>query len=391
MMRGARPVRQPALLAGLLVGGLSLLPPVGARAQSAPVIAMENGPAVTNIPADYRLDTDDAITIDVGRHPDVSRTIRVPADGSVRLPRLLRPVFARGKTCSELADLLAERLTSEGRLVLRPGQVTVSVSAPRQRRVYVRGSAVAGREHELQNGERISELVAAIGGVPQPDRITALLTGPHREAPISLNLDDALNRPGSPDNVPLQEGDTLTLDAPRKIRLYVEGEGPRGVHEFDYRFSLKQMLVELGFSPNGATGDLKHSRIRRKSDSHDPASPDVFLPVDLLRVMTDESYNVKVQDMDTLEIPVSEQYIYVFGEVGGARKVYLPQDRTWYLSDVIANGGGTTGSAKIGAINIIRNVDGKPEAKTYDFGRYLKNLDPAQNPQVQQGDLVYVP
>jgi hypothetical protein len=102
------------------------------------------------------------------------------------------------------------------------------------------------------------------------------------------------------------------------------------------------MLVEVGFTANGATGDLRKARIRRKTDPLDPGSPDKYLPVDLLRVMTDDSFDVKIQDMDTLQIPVSEQFIYVFGEVGGARKVFLPQDRKWYLSDVIANGGGTT-------------------------------------------------
>lgn len=372
------------------------VPTKGAEsAAPSPVSAPEAAPAAsapkTNVPDDYRLDTDDTIVVDVARHSDVSRTLRIPADGSVRLVRLTHPIPARGHTCAQLADLIAARLETEGRLVIRPGQVTVAVTTPRARRVYVRGSAIGGREHDLQNGERISELVAAIGGVPQPDRVTAVLTGPHRPDPIRVNLDDALNVPGSADNVPLLEGDTLTIDAPRRIRLYVEGEGPRGLHEFDYRFGLKQMLVEMGVAAQNATGDLRRCRIRRKSDPRDPTSPDTFVPVDLLRVMQDDSYDIRIQDMDTLEIPVSQQFIYVFGEVGGPRKVYLPQDRTWYLSDVIANGGGTYGSAKIGAVSVIRETDGKPVAKKYDFGKYLKDLDTQQNPAIQAGDLVYVP
>jgi hypothetical protein len=107
--------------------------------------------------------------------------------------------------------------------------------------------------------------------------------------------------------------------------------------------------------------------------------------------MTDDTFDVKIQDMDTLQIPVSEQFIYVFGEVGGARKVFLPQDRKWYLSDVIANGGGTGPQAKIGSINVIRTVEGKPVAKSYDFGKYLKKLEVSQNPEMKPGDLVYVP
>jgi protein involved in polysaccharide export with SLBB domain len=367
-------------------------PTVPAASETGPAAGLTAADDLNNVPADYTLDTNDAITIDVARHDDVSRTVRIPADGTIRLPRLLHPIRVRGLTCMQLADRISERLVVEGRLVMRPGQVTVSVSAARPRRVFVRGTAVGGREYDLQNGDRISELVASMGGVPQADRLTVAVTGPSRPTPLHIDLDAALNVPGSPDNIPLMEGDTVTIDAPRRVRLYIEGEGPRGLHEFDYRYGLKQMLIDLGMAPQNASGDWRRCRIRRKAIPGDPSSADEFIPVDLMRVWTDDSYDVKIQDLDTLEIPVSEKYIYIFGEVGGPRKQYLPLDRTWYLSDVIANGGGTNvGTAQIGNINVIRLENGKPVAHRYDFGRYLKNLDPNENPPMEAGDLIYVP
>ncbi|MES2461594.1 MAG: polysaccharide biosynthesis/export family protein, partial [Armatimonadota bacterium] len=114
--------------------------------QSRDVSATPSGTAPTlAVPDNYRLDTDDTILIDVARHADVSRSLRIPTDGYVRLPRLLKPVQARGKTVAELTDLLSERLVSEGRLVLRPGQVSVAVSGLRARRVFIRGSAAGGK------------------------------------------------------------------------------------------------------------------------------------------------------------------------------------------------------------------------------------------------------
>ena len=52
-----------------------------------------------------------------------------------------------------------------------------------------------------------------------------------------------MNVPGSPENLPLLEGDTLTVDTARTIRLLVAGEGPRGQHEVDYRYGLRRALV----------------------------------------------------------------------------------------------------------------------------------------------------
>lgn len=376
-----------ATLAPNFVGSAALAASPAPRQQQQQMAANNRA----SVPADYRLDTGDTILINVARHPDVSVSVPIIADGQFHLLRLNGPVSARGKTCGELADELAKRLSDEGKLRLYPGQVSVVVTAARVRRIYVRGNAVGGKDLDLKPGLRISELAAMIGQVPQPDRVQAYLTNPNRPAPVKVDLFAALNDPGSPQNVPILEGDTLTIDQPNKLRLFVEGEGPRGAHEVDERFGLKRALIQLGYSTSGASGALRQARIIRKTTPGDLNSGDTVIPVDLYEILTDDEKDFALQDMDTLRIPVSEDFVYVFGEAGGPRKWPLPQDRKTFLVDVMANAGATTGKAKIGDIHVFREVNGVRVAKKYDFGKFLKNADLRHNPEIVAGDLVFVP
>lgn len=349
-----------------------------------------NTPA-PDVPDDYKLDVGDSIIIDVRRHEAVSRNLRIPADGTIRLIRLMNPISAKGKTCAELADIISQRLQSEGKLVLRPGQVTVSVSAMRMRWLYVRGNAGKNGDFDLRPGWRITELIAVSGGVPNPERVTVRLLNPARPAPLKIDLSNILNNPDAAENVHLQEGDTLTLDLPRNKRFYVKGEGPRGAYELDERFGLRQALVQIGFSPTNATGDLGHAIIIRHSVPGDPNSEVVRTPVNIYTLLTDPSAEeIPLRDLDTLEIPISQNFVYIFGQIAVGKKLYLPQDRKTYLVDIMAMGD-TTGRAKIDDIKIWRTENGKYVQHSYKFGKFLANADAKQNPEILAGDMIFVP
>lgn len=364
----------------------------GGDGKATPAPAAVTGSASgADIPDDYRLDVGDSVTIDVTRHDALSRTMRIPADGNIRLPRLNRAIPARGKTCSELAEAITERLQSEGKLVLRAGQVSVSVSDMRVRRIYVRGNAGKNGDFDLKPGWRVTELIAVSGGVTNPDRVTARLLNPNRPAPLKLDLKKILDGADSAENVSLQEGDTLTVDLPRNKRFYVKGEGPRGVYELDERFGLRQALVQIGYSTTNATGDLRHAFLIRYSTPGDPNSEAVRIPVNLFSLLTDPaSQEIPLTDLDTLEIPVSLRFVYIFGQVSAPKRYFLPEDRKTYLLDVMSLGD-TSGKAKIDDIKIWREENGKKVQKSYKFGKYLANADEKQNPEILPGDVIFVP
>lgn len=373
-------------------GPLGGTPGAGKPAQGAPQeTPITTAPAPADVPADYKLDIGDMISVDVRRHESVSRMQRIPADGNIRLPRLQNPIPARDKTCSELADLIAERLQSEGKLVIRPGQVSVIVSEMRVRRIYVRGNAGRNGDYDLKPGWRITELVAVSGGVTNPDRITARLFNPARPAPLKINLMGALDNPASADNVSLVEGDTLTIELPRNKRFYVKGEAPRGMYELDERFGLRQALVQIGFTTNNSAGDMKHAILIRHATPGDPNSEEVRVPVDVYALMTDpQAKDIPLQDLDTLEVPVSTRFVYVYGQTSIPKRILLQEDRKTYLMDIMSMGD-TSGRARIDDIKVWRGEGENKKQMTFKFGKYLANGDAKQNPEIFPGDIIYVP
>ena len=360
---------------------------------AAPAVSQEPVTATPRESSNYLLDTGDTVTISVDRHPDVSRVVPLQSDALVLLPRMERPINARGMNCMDLAEAIRKSLSNPRTFVLKPGQVTVSLAAMRVRRVFVRGNVVRGMDLDLKNGWRVTEMVAVMGGVPQPDRVQVTLTNPKRPALVKIDLAAALADENSVANLPLMEGDTLVFEGPRTKYLYVKGEGPRGKQELDERFTLKQALISLGVSQNNATGELRKAKLYRHTVPGDPTSPTTEESVDLVEILTKENVDHDLKDYDTLYIPLSLRYYYVWGELGGQRKRYLPEDRKTYLLDVMSDSGMTTpGQAKIGDVTIIRGVDeDKQEILHYDYGKFLKTGDAKYNPEIHPQDVVFVP
>jgi protein involved in polysaccharide export with SLBB domain len=350
-------------------------------------------PTLARQESDYILDTDDVISIDVQRHPDVTKILKVPADGKLRLPRLKNPVTVRGLTCAGLVTKLTDVLQTEGKLRLRPGQVQVSLQERRPRRVYLRGNAVGGTQLDLINNWRVSELLAAAGRTFQPERVTVILTNPRRPQPLPINLSAIEKTPDGPENLTLQEGDTLTINLPRPKRLFVTGIGVAlGEHELDERFGLRRALIKLGVIVRDNPGDLKRVVIKRKKVPGDPNAEEVRIPVDVLQLLTDDSVpEVPLMDLDTLDVPASNRFVYAYLADQQARKILLPEDRKTHLFDLVTMIGGIPGPAKTSSISLWRGLaDGKPQRIGVDLQRFLQKGDRKGNPEIQPEDVVVI-
>src|SRR5262245_52668845 len=101
--------------------------PGGCLAQSVPA----------NLPARV-VGKDDLLAVFVYGSPDLSRTVRVGADGTIRLPMLPTPVQSAGSMPREIEQALASALATTG-LFVKP-YVSVTVVEYRSRPISVSGA-----------------------------------------------------------------------------------------------------------------------------------------------------------------------------------------------------------------------------------------------------------
>ncbi len=89
-----------------------------------------DGVGKENLPA-QRVGVDDLLAVSVYRSPELTRTVRVGADGAIRLPLLTDPIPAEGLMPRDLEVAIAEALKREGFLVNPIVEATVAEYASR--------------------------------------------------------------------------------------------------------------------------------------------------------------------------------------------------------------------------------------------------------------------
>jgi polysaccharide export outer membrane protein len=111
--------------------------------------------------ADYRLGTNDEVTIDAIGAPEISgRAYRVDPSGDIRLP-LVGVVRAEGLSPSELEESIRQRLDR----YLRDPQVSVGMRAFGSRPISVLGEVGSPGVHQAEAGRTLTETLSSAGGV----------------------------------------------------------------------------------------------------------------------------------------------------------------------------------------------------------------------------------
>lgn len=109
-------------------------------------------------PVDHRIDSLEVIVIEVFQEKDLSKEVKVSAEGEITMP-LLGNIKVGGKTTSEVKSDLEQRLGSD---YLVSPQVTVTVREYKKRTVTVLGQVNKPGPVEL-TGEQKIDLLEAIG------------------------------------------------------------------------------------------------------------------------------------------------------------------------------------------------------------------------------------
>ena len=231
---------------------------------------------------------------------------------------------------------------------------------PRGAAVVLAGAVRRPGEYELGPGGSLRELLDLTGGLGPASADTRLTRiGPDgRKATAALDLRAALE--GGRD-VALQGGDVLYVPPIALLQDVVEVRGafngtdgagrtltsnkPTVVQRFELAQGERVRDVVLKAGGAAPFGDLRLAFVERGG----AAGPRQRIPVDLQRLLVDrdETQNIQLQNGDVLSLPVTEDRVYVVGEVRAPGAHDFRPDLT--PREYVALAGGPASRAKVAA------------------------------------------
>lgn len=280
--------------------------------------------------ADYRIGAEDLLDVSVYGAPDLDRTVRVSANGSISLP-LIGTVQADGLTCAELEGEIESLL--QKKYMTHP-QVNVFLKEMQSHPVSVIGAVGKPGVFQIRGAESLIEVLSMAQGL----------------------ADDA--------------GDSVIV-----IRH-------GGVANRAFTRSPDSLRVNAG-NPRGATASPGPS-LSEESDEG--------LRIDLkdLLASADPRYNVMVYPGDAVKVPPAG-IVYVVGQVRKPGGFLLKTNQNLSVLQALALAEGTTSTSAGKAARIIRTEEqnGRREEIPVNLPRILSGKAP--DPILEAKDILFVP
>jgi polysaccharide export outer membrane protein len=250
-----------------------------------------------NLPA-LPIGPNDLLAISVYAAPELTRTVRVSAEGSIRLPMLREKIEAQGLMPAELETRIAAALTDE-EILIEP-VVTVAITEYHSRPISVAGAVKLPLTFQAAGKTTLLEALTRAQGLTEDAGSEILVTRPSRSGgpplleriPIKGLIDAA-----EPEwNIALEGGEEVRV--PPMGRVFVVGNVKRpGAFRADEGTGmtvLKVLAMAEGLTPYST----KEAYIYRHRDGGSAE-----IPVELRKIMDRKSPDVPVGPNDILYIP----------------------------------------------------------------------------------------
>lgn len=224
------------------------------RAQVRP--AVESGNA--NLPA-QRIGANDLIAVSVYDAPEMTRTVRIGADGVMRLPMLRRRIKAEGLMPGELETAIASALSAE-QLIVDPF-VTVTIAEYNSRPISVAGAVKQPLTFQASGPVTLLEAITRAGGLAPEAGPEILVSRMQSGADGSVNtlvqrilIKGLIDAADPALNVSLIGGEEIRV--PEAGRVYVIGNvkkpGAFPVQDGTESTVLKMLALSEGLMPYAA-------------------------------------------------------------------------------------------------------------------------------------------
>jgi polysaccharide export outer membrane protein len=202
----------------------------------------------------------DVVKITVYQNPDLTVDARVSELGQINFP-LIGTVTIGGLSVSQAQALIEKRLR-DGGFVLKP-QVTIQTTQIRSSQVSILGQvAKPGRFPIEIVGSKVSEMIAAAGGVVPGGADIVTLVGTRDGKPIKLDIDlPLILQQGRADlDIPVENGDIIYVDRAPTFYMYGEVQRP-GQMRIERGMTLMQALAQAGgLTARGTTRGIQVHR-----------------------------------------------------------------------------------------------------------------------------------
>jgi polysaccharide biosynthesis/export protein len=244
--------------------------------------AQAAGPKAGN---DYRLAAGDTIKVQVYQNPDLTMEARVSESGTISYP-LVGSVSVGGLTIPDAEHRIAGALKS--RDILKQPQVNINVVQVRGNQVSVVGQVNKPGRVPLETfNMRVSEVVAAAGGIAPTGDDTVIVTGQRDGKPFRKEIDmSALMAGQRGDDIVVMSGDTVHVN--KAPTYYVAGEAQKpGSYRIERGMTVMQALAASGGpTPRGTLNRLRLTRTGPNGTAQqiEPRLTDVVQPGDVLYV-----------------------------------------------------------------------------------------------------------
>jgi polysaccharide export outer membrane protein len=255
-----------------------------------------------NLPA-QKIGANDLIAVSVYDAPEFTRTVRVGADGQIRLPMLKQRLKAEGLLPGELEEAIAQALNAEQILV--DPVVTVTVVEYHSRPISVAGAVKNPVTFQAIGAVSLLEALTRAGGLSQeagPEILVTRTQAGADGAPVALTRRiavKALIDAADPEvNVKLYGGEEIRV--PEAAKVFVVGNvkkpGAYPVQDTTETTVLKMLAMAEGLAPYAA----KQAYIIRR-DAGSGAKHE--LPIELKKIMERKAPDVPLMANDILYVP----------------------------------------------------------------------------------------
>jgi polysaccharide biosynthesis/export protein len=279
-----------------LIGSAFAQSPASLSSSPAPGFQTSNLPMM-------HIGPEDLISVQVYDSPELTRTVRVNADGTIRMPMLKQKIKVDGMMPAEIETAISKQLQTEGILV--DPVVTVSIAEYLSKPISVAGEVKIPGSFQAQPNMTLLDAIIRAGGLTdeagQDIIVTRIVKGPDgttQQINQRIPAKDLLDATDHALNLALTGGEQISV--PPAGRIYVVGNvkspGAVKVHETNDATVFKVLAITQGTLPFSQ----KVAYIYRKEAGQ--AGQD-GIPIQLADILQRKAPDVPLQSNDILYIP----------------------------------------------------------------------------------------